>query len=52
MTAEKPGYERFSVKARVRSFGYAFEGWSYVLRTQQNAWIHAVVSIAVFLVAI
>lgn len=33
---------------RFRSFGYAFEGWWYVLRTQPNAWIHGVVSIAVF----
>lgn len=34
--------------SRVRSFKYAFEGWWYVLRTQRNAWIHAVISIAVF----
>lgn len=33
---------------RVRSFQYAFEGWWYVLRTQRNAWIHALISIAVF----
>jgi diacylglycerol kinase (ATP) len=33
---------------RAKSFGYAFEGWWYVLRTQHNAWIHALVSIAVF----
>lgn len=44
--------EPFSVRARVRSFRYAFEGWWYVLRTQQNAWIHAVVSIAVIAVGL
>lgn len=36
------------LRRRVRSFGYAFEGWWYVLRTQPNAWIHGVVSVAVF----
>jgi diacylglycerol kinase len=32
--------------SRIRSFGYAFRGWWHVLRTQQNAWIHAVISTA------
>jgi diacylglycerol kinase len=36
---------------RVKSFQFAFEGWWYVLRTQHNAWIHAVLSIAVFVMA-
>lgn len=30
--------------SRIKSFQYAFEGWWYVLRTQHNAWIHALVS--------
>lgn len=34
-------------KARAKSFGYAFEGWGYVIRTQPNAWIHAVFTLAV-----
>ncbi len=34
-------------RKRAKSFQYAFEGWWYVLRTQKNAWIHAVVSVAV-----
>lgn len=38
--------------SRWRSFGHAFHGWAYVLRTQQNAWIHAVVATLVFLVAL
>jgi diacylglycerol kinase (ATP) len=35
------------LKSRTLSFRYAFGGWWYVIRTQRNAWIHAVVSIAV-----
>jgi diacylglycerol kinase (ATP) len=40
------------VESRVHSFRYAFNGWWYVLRTQRNAWIHAVVSLAVIAVSI
>lgn len=39
------------VRARLRSFRYAFQGGRYVLRTQPNAWIHAAVSLAVILLA-
>jgi len=35
------------IKSRARSFRYAFAGWWYVIRTQKNAWIHALISIAV-----
>jgi diacylglycerol kinase len=37
-------------RSRGRAFGYAFAGWWFVLRTQRNAWIHAVVSVAVVIV--
>ncbi len=37
--------------SRSRSFGYAFRGWWHVLRTQRNAWIHAVISTAVIIVS-
>ena len=37
--------------SRGRSFKNAFEGWWYVIRTQRNAWIHALISILVVLVA-
>lgn len=37
---------------RFFSFKYAFEGWWYVIRTQKNAWIHAVISLAVIGVGI
>lgn len=32
---------------RGRAFRYAFSGWWFVIRTQRNAWIHAVVSVCV-----
>ncbi len=34
--------------SRLDSFRYAFAGWWYMLRTQRNAWIHAVISTLVF----
>ena len=40
------------LRSRSRSFRYAFEGWWYVIRTQQNAWIHAVVSFIVVLLGL
>lgn len=33
--------------SRLRSFGHAFAGMVYVLRTQRNAWIHGVATVAV-----
>jgi diacylglycerol kinase len=39
-------------KSRARSFRYAFSGWWYVIRTQRNAWIHAVFSLVVVLISI
>lgn len=38
-------------RSRVGSFSHAFRGWWYVLRTQHNAWIHAVVATLVILLA-
>lgn len=38
--------------SRLRSFRHAFHGWWYVICTQQNAWIHAIVSIVVILLAL
>ncbi len=34
-------------RSRIESFKYAFAGWWFVIRTQRNAWIHAVVSLTV-----
>jgi diacylglycerol kinase (ATP) len=39
-------------KSRSNSFRYAFAGWWFVIRTQRNAWIHAIVSIAVIIVSL
>jgi diacylglycerol kinase (ATP) len=38
-------------RSRIKAFGYAFTGWWYVIRTQRNAWIHMVVSVAVILMS-
>jgi diacylglycerol kinase len=39
-------------RSRLASFRYAGAGLAHVLRTQRNAWIHAVVSLAVVLLAL
>ena len=38
--------------SRYHSFLHAIHGWWYVLRTQRNAWIHAVVATLVFIAAV
>jgi len=38
--------------SRVASFRYAFHGWHYALRTQQNIWIHTVVATAVLVMGV
>jgi diacylglycerol kinase (ATP) len=50
----KPDPPKASRRAasRLASFRHAFAGWWYVLRTQRNAWIHAVASVAVLGVAL
>ena len=35
------------IKTRIASFGHAFRGWSYVIRNEKNAWLHAVATILV-----
>ncbi len=35
------------LRSRLRSFRYAFAGWWYVIRTQRNAWVHAVASVVI-----
>jgi diacylglycerol kinase len=39
------------IKSRIKAFRYAITGWWFVIRTQRNAWIHMVVSIAVILLS-
>lgn len=43
---------RAKVVRRIISFSYAFSGWRYVLTTQPNARIHAVISVAVMALAL
>jgi diacylglycerol kinase (ATP) len=38
--------------SRLAAFGHAFRGWWYVLKTQQNAWIHSLFATAVILVGL
>jgi len=42
---------RAFLKSRSLSFRHAFSGWWFVIRTQRNAWIHAMVSLAVITVS-
>ena len=38
--------------SRIRSFGNAFRGWWHVIRTQRNAWVHAIISTAVLILGL
>jgi len=40
------------IRSRLTSFKNALVGWWHVVRTQQNAWIHAIATVSVLLVAI
>jgi len=40
------------ITSRLRSFVHAFHGWAYVMQTQHNAWIHAVVASMVFILSL
>ena len=37
--------------SRIRAFKHAFSGWLFVIRTQQNAWIHLLATLCVVLLA-
>ena len=39
------------IKSRLSSFKHAFSGWWLVIRTQQNAWIHALATVCVVILA-
>lgn len=38
--------EKFSLRKRVKSFGYAYAGIKVLLREEHNAWIHCVAAVA------
>jgi diacylglycerol kinase len=43
---------RTFITSRIAAFGHAFRGWWYVLKTQQNAWIHSLFATAVIIVGL
>jgi diacylglycerol kinase (ATP) len=42
---------RLTLVARLKSFGYALQGIAFMLKTQHNAWLHGVATIAVIVLA-
>ena len=44
--------ESFTVRGRLRSFRYAIHGLILMLKSQHNAWLHAVASLLVFLAGV
>lgn len=52
MSDPVPEKRLFSPVARLRSFGYAFSGIAFMLRTQHNAWLHLVATFAVIAISI
>lgn len=40
------------LQSRATSFRYALSGWWFVIKTQRNAWIHALISLAVVIVCV
>jgi diacylglycerol kinase len=43
--------QRFSIKARIKSFGFAGQGIAAFLLGEHNAWIHAIATIGVVVLA-
>lgn len=43
---------RLTLVARLKSFGYALAGIAFMLKTQHNAWLHGVATIAVIALAV
>jgi diacylglycerol kinase (ATP) len=39
------------IALRAQAFRHAFRGWWYVIRTQRNAWLHAIVTTLVVMTA-
>jgi diacylglycerol kinase (ATP) len=43
--------QRFTLVARFRSFSYAVQGIGFMLKTQHNAWLHAIATLVVITLA-
>lgn len=52
MTLPTPPRPNRRAANRLSAFRHAFNGWRYVVRTQENAWFHTVASVAVFAVSL
>ena len=39
------------ILSRIASFSHAFRGWTYVISTQKNAWIHSAIATFIFLLS-
>lgn len=44
--------QRLTLAARLKSFAYAIQGIVFMLKTQHNAWLHGVATIAVITLAL
>lgn len=44
--------QRLTFAARLKSFAYAIAGIGFMLKTQHNAWLHAVATVAVITLAV
>jgi diacylglycerol kinase (ATP) len=49
--ANNPNNMENFLLSRIASFGHAFRGWWFVIRTQRNAWIHATITTLVVILA-
>lgn len=48
----KTDHTKFSIKARFKSFGYAFAGIKSFFNSQHNAWIHLLATVVVIFLAV
>jgi diacylglycerol kinase len=51
MKDTKSDNNKISIKKRAKSFKYAFDGISYMVKSQHNAWIHLLLTILVVIAA-
>jgi diacylglycerol kinase (ATP) len=43
--------QQFSLRSRLNSFGFAFNGFSAFFRQEPNAWLHLIATLTVFMAA-
>ena len=52
MALEARGLKFKFTRSRLKSIKHALGGWWYVIRTQQNAWLHALATVLVVVVSV